>query len=105
MQQAPGRDPRRLYRLSRSLADGHARPRIANGRPDRYPRAVGSNVSQQAWFQQALKTASGDEYSVADIAANEVLGQKLVATYATAVRKGGETNGAVIGVLGIFFDW
>lgn len=78
---------------------------IANGRPERYPRAIGTNVGQKAWFQQALKTASGDDYSVADIEANEVLDRKLVATYATAVRKGGDTNGAVIGVLGIFFDW
>ena len=28
-----------------------------------------------------------------------------VATYSTAIREGGEVDGAVIGALGIFFDW
>jgi len=78
---------------------------IATGRPDRYPRAKGHNVSQQSWFRQALATRSGDDYAVADIERNEVLDRKLVATYATAVRRGGVSNGAPIGVLGIFFDW
>lgn len=78
---------------------------IANGRPDRYPGAVGSNVRDQAWFQQALATRSGDDYAVADLAPSGALGGKLVATYATAVRRDGESNGAPIGVLGIFFDW
>ena len=37
---------------------------IANGRPDRYPGAVGLDVSRSAWFQQAMRTASGDEFAV-----------------------------------------
>jgi len=78
---------------------------IANGRPDRYGRAIGTNVSQQSWFKQAMSTLSGDDYAVADIERNDTLDGKLVATYATAVRRGGDSNGAVIGVLGIFFDW
>ena len=78
---------------------------IANGRPDRYPGAVGLDVSRSAWFQQAMRTASGDEFAVTDIARNPALDDAAVATYATAIRDGGQENGDTIGVLGIFFDW
>lgn len=78
---------------------------LATGRPDRYPRAKGSFVGIQSWFMQAMGTRSGDDYAVADISACEQLDNRLVATYATAVREGGESNGRIIGVLGVFFDW
>lgn len=78
---------------------------LANGRPDRYPAAKGSSVANQEWFRQAMETRSGDEFVVTDIARNDRLDNRLVATYAAAVRENGETNGTVIGALGIFFDW
>lgn len=78
---------------------------IANGRPDRYPNAMGASVARHDWFSRALATASGDDFVVADIEHNGVLEEAAVATYATAIRRGGEENGEVIGVLGIFFDW
>lgn len=78
---------------------------LANGRPDRYPRAKGSFVGNQSWFTQAMGTRTGDDYAVADIMPCEQLDNRLVGTYATAVREGGESNGRIIGVLGIFFDW
>jgi hypothetical protein len=78
---------------------------MAHGRPDKYPRARGSNVSGEAWFRDALTTASGDNYTVADIAPCAALDGALVATYAAAVREGGRTDGRALGVLGIHFDW
>lgn len=78
---------------------------IANGRPDRYPGVVGHEVADQDWFRQALATANGDDYSVADIAREPVLDDAPVATYATAIRRGGRHDGEVLGTLGIFFDW
>ncbi len=78
---------------------------IAHGRPDRYPGVLGADVSQETWFQGALTTASGDDYAVADIAACAALGNVPVATYAAAVREGGEVHGRPLGVLGIHFDW
>lgn len=78
---------------------------IANGRPDRYPHAVGRRVQDEFWFRQAMGTHDGSAFAVADIARNEGLGGRSVATYAAAIRAGGETHGAVTGVLGIFFDW
>jgi hypothetical protein len=78
---------------------------IATGRPDRYRRAQGLNVSRQQWFRDALATRDGGAFAVADIDVEPALDNAMVATYSTAIRQGGEANGAVIGVLGIFFDW
>lgn len=77
---------------------------IANGRPDSY-HVKGADVSREAWFRDALRTATGDDYAVADIASSPQLGNRPVATYSAAIREGGEARGKVLGVLGIHFDW
>jgi hypothetical protein len=86
------------------LCDANGRV-VAHGRPDRYPGLRGLDVAGETWFQQAMATGSGDEYAVADVATCAALGNAPVATYAAAVREGGETHGRVQGVLGIHFDW
>lgn len=83
-------------------ADGRV---IANGRPDRYPGIRGLSVAAESWFRQALASASGDDFAVADVATCAPLGGVAVATYAAAVREAGEARGRPIGVLGIHFDW
>ncbi|MCF8479891.1 MAG: methyl-accepting chemotaxis protein [Rhodospirillum sp.] len=77
---------------------------VANGRPDRYG-VQGHSVSSESWFRDALAAPSGNDYSVADIVLNGALGNAPVATYAAAIRQGGDAQGAVLGVLGIHFDW
>ena len=114
---APGADSaayasRRLATILRSYtvyldlwvvgADGRV---VANGRPGVYPDAVGRDVSHQAWFRDAMRTGSGDDFAVADVAAFGPLDGAAVATYATAIRHNGESSGRPLGVLGIFFDW
>lgn len=78
---------------------------IATGRPQRYARAVGADVSAAGWFRAAMQTASGDAFHVCDISHSPILDDAPVATYATAVRAGGATHGEPLGALGIFFDW
>ncbi|KQX25436.1 MULTISPECIES: cache domain-containing protein [unclassified Sphingomonas] len=78
---------------------------VATGRPDRYPDAIGQDVSHEDWFRAAMGTQSGDEFRVCDISTNPTLGHAQVATYSTAVRAGGHTRGTTVGALGIFFDW
>lgn len=78
---------------------------IATGRPDRYPDAIGQDVSHEDWFRAAMGTQTGDDFRVCDIATNPTLGNAQVATYSTAVRAGGHTRGTPVGALGIFFDW
>ena len=77
---------------------------IANGRPERYD-LNGVSVAGEAWFQDACRTASGDEFVCADVTRCGPLRNKPVATYATTVRKGGEARSGVLGVLAIHFDW
>ena len=78
---------------------------IANGSPDLYGGVVGADVSREDWFRRGLKTADGDDFVVCDVDKAPQLAGAQVATYATAIRKGGGTNAEEIGVLGIFFDW
>ncbi|NIY74466.1 chemotaxis protein [Thalassospira sp. HF15] len=77
---------------------------LANGRPETY-RLKGQNVSDQAWFNEALLCRDGGHYAVADVEQNPLLNNAATPTYATAVRKGGAVDGEVIGVMGVFFDW
>ncbi|MFM2044118.1 MAG: hypothetical protein RLY86_2694 [Pseudomonadota bacterium] len=86
------------------IADADGRV-VANGRPQSYPGVVGTSVAGEAWFRDAMATRDGTEFAVADIARNAGLGNKAVATYATAIRAGGREDGRPLGVLGIFFDW
>ncbi|OAN55208.1 chemotaxis protein [Paramagnetospirillum marisnigri] len=86
------------------IADASGRV-VANGRPSRYPRAIGTNVANERWFRDAMATRNGGEYAVADVSTTASLDNAQVATYAAAIRKGGEADGEVIGALGIFFDW
>ncbi|WP_073131162.1 methyl-accepting chemotaxis protein [Muricoccus roseus] len=78
---------------------------IAHGRPGRYPGLRGLDVSGQAWFQQALRSGTGDDYAVADIAPQPALAGAPTAVYAAAIREEGAVRGRVVGVLGIHFDW
>jgi hypothetical protein len=78
---------------------------LANGRPDTYRGMTGRMVSGVDWFRRAMATASGEDYVAHDIAVSRFLNQAEVATYATAIRAGGESGGEPIGVLAIFFDW
>lgn len=86
------------------VADAQGRV-VASGRADRYPGVLGLDVSGENWFRRAKATASGDDFVVADIARNPALGDAACATYAAAIREEGDVQGAVTGVMGIFFDW
>jgi hypothetical protein len=78
---------------------------IANGRPNRYPNVAGQSVADAKWFRDGMRTTTGDDFVACDIEKSCALGDAPVATYATAIREGGQTKGRVLGVLGIHFDW
>jgi len=86
------------------ICDAHGRV-IATGRPERYPRVVGSSVASAAWFRDAKATASGQDFVACDVERVALLNDAPVATYAAAIRRDGAANGEVVGVLGIHFDW
>jgi len=78
---------------------------VANGRPSLFPVVDTVNAAQHEWFAAALATRSGDEYATANVDTAAELNGAQVATYATAIRQGGASDGKVVGVLAVFFDW
>lgn len=86
------------------LCDAEGRV-VAHGRPERYAGVAGLDVRREAWFGAALATRDGNGFTVADVAPCAALGGAPVATYATAVREGGEARGRPIGALAVHFDW
>jgi hypothetical protein len=78
---------------------------IANGRPQKYPKVIGSNVAGTSWFKAAMASGSGDDYAAFDVERVGLLDNAQVATYTTAIRTGGMSDGKPLGALGIFFDW
>lgn len=78
---------------------------IACSKPDEFAGALGADIANVGWVRNALVTSSGDDYVVDDIFRCPLHQNKMVATYATAVREGGKINGKVLGALGVFFDW
>lgn len=78
---------------------------IANGRPGRYANVIGTRVNNESWFRQAMQTQDGGEFGVADVSTVSQLDNALVASYSTAVRENGDSDGEIVGALGIFFDW
>lgn len=86
------------------VADASGRV-VAHGRPGRFGRVLGADVSREQWFVQSMATGSGSDYVVDDVTTNPLLDGATVATYATAIRAGGEEHGEAIGALGVFFDF
>jgi hypothetical protein len=78
---------------------------LANGRPDRYPGVRGARVAHEDWFKKAMQTFSGNDFVVADVAPNRLLGDAVTAAYSTAIRENGQLDGAAGGVIVVHFDW
>lgn len=77
---------------------------VANANRARRDDVLGTNVSAETWFQRALATRDGTEYFAQDVSAS-VLEPCGSLVYSTAVRRDGETKGAVLGTMGVFFDF
>lgn len=89
------------YDLVLCTLDGHV---LANGRPQQY-RSAGKAVTNQEWFQAAIKTASGDEYGFEGVHPSPLVDGQRVLVYSCGVREHGLADGKLIGVLGILFNW
>lgn len=68
-------------------------------------RLLGENINRQSWFRKAMATESGTDYVAERIFVDALHDDQAVSVFATAVRAGGETDGAPVGVLGVVFDW
>jgi hypothetical protein len=77
---------------------------VANGRPNKY-NVVGNSVQNASWFNQAMRTSTGNEYGFqTSLYCDLVKGQPSL-IYSCTVRKDGRADGKVLGVLGVVFNW
>jgi hypothetical protein len=77
---------------------------IASANPKFRASLNNTSVASHPWYTMAAATHSGTEYVVGDVFTCPIHGQRVL-TYATGVRAGGSENGALLGTLGVYFDW
>lgn len=77
---------------------------VANGRPRLYA-SEGKNCADRSWFRQAMQSRSGDDYGFESVHASALVDDARALVYSAAVREGGESNGSILGVLGIIFNY
>lgn len=77
---------------------------VANGNPEKYS-STNLSVSDAKWFTSAMKTKSGNEFGFESVHRSPLVNNNLALVYSSAVRKGGNTKGDIIGVLGVVFKW
>ncbi|XZE54963.1 methyl-accepting chemotaxis protein [Planctomycetaceae bacterium SH139] len=85
------------------LCDANGRV-VANGRPDRF-QSTGAEQGNAPWFSQAITSRSGDDYGFQTAHLSSLIDQKAALVYSCGVREGGESQGRILGALGILFDW
>ena len=96
----------RFYSVYCDLVLADARGRVAASANDAHARGLlGQDFSREAWFRAALATRSGDDYAVGEVMESPAHGGREVLVYSTAVRSLGRADGAVLGALGVYFDW
>lgn len=78
---------------------------IANANPQYRHRLLGADLSASEWFGSAMRSGSGDAYSVDEVRRSPLHDDRQVLVYSAAVREGGQTHGQPLGVLGVYFDW
>lgn len=77
---------------------------VANGRPDLYD-SVGKSAASSDWFRQARDSRSGDDYGFETAHRSSLVNDQSVLVYSCGVRRGGESEGELLGALGILFNW
>ncbi len=78
---------------------------VASANP-RYQRNLqGKNLTVEPWFIAASQCRSGDEYIVDQVKSSPLHDDRDVLVYATGIREGGKNDGALLGTLGVYFDW
>ncbi len=96
----------RYYTVYLDLVLTDTRGRVVASANPKYMRSLsGADMSGQKWYRMARSTKSGDDYVVDDVVSSSHHGGRQVLVYATGVRQDGKTDGALIGTLGVYFDW
>lgn len=78
---------------------------IASANPKFQRKMLGGSVAGEPWFAAASRCASGDDYVVDEVKPSPLHENQNALVYATGIREGGTLDGALIGTLGVYFDW
>jgi hypothetical protein len=78
---------------------------VANANPGYRRRVFDLDYRTAAWFEAAIATRSGDDYVNDEVRRSRSQAGRQVLIFGTAVRRGGLTQGEVLGALGVYFDW
>lgn len=78
---------------------------VATANPAYRERVKALDYHTAVWFEAAMATRSGDEYTADEVRRSRSQQGRQVLIYAAAVRSGGLTHGRALGALGIYFDW
>ncbi|MGV8831988.1 MAG: methyl-accepting chemotaxis protein [Devosia sp.] len=96
----------RFYSVYCDLVLTDARGRVVASANGKHARQLnGQDFSREPWFRAAMATKSGDDYAVGEVMVSGHHDGREVLVYSTAVRAQGRANGAVLGTLGVYFDW
>lgn len=96
----------RFYSVYCDLVLTDAQGRVVASANSAHARDLaGADLSREAWVRAARATRSGDDYAVGSVMESPHHGNREVLVYSTAVRAGGRAEGAVLGMLGVYFDW
>jgi len=77
---------------------------ISNGKPDLYA-SKGKHVENTEFFKSALATANGEEFGFEGVHKSPLVENKNVLVYSCGVREDGNTDGELLGVLCVIFNW
>jgi hypothetical protein len=77
---------------------------IANGRSNKF-KSIGMNVAANEWFRKARSSFSGDDFGFESVHTSPLVQGQHILAYSCGVRRNGKSDGELIGVLGILFNW
>ena len=94
------------YTMYRDLVIADSNGRIvANSKSENRDKLKRLNVSEQSWFRQGMQISRSVQFGVQDVCNSELENEETSLIYCGGILEGGQREGKVLGVLGIFFDW
>ncbi|MDH4412922.1 MAG: methyl-accepting chemotaxis protein [Rhizobium sp.] len=96
----------RFYTVYLDLVMTDAKGKVIASANPRFHRSLKDrDLSGEAWFRAARSCQSGDDYIVDTVKRSPLHDNRDVLVYATGIRAGGRSDGALLGTLGVYFDW
>lgn len=96
----------RFYTVYLDLVMTDAKGKVIASANPRYQRNLANkDLSGEDWFRAARTCRSGDDYVVDTVKRSPLHDNRDILVYATGIRAGGRTDGALLGTLGVYFDW